>query len=441
MKVQEILDITNGELISGEITEKEYYSYQNDSRNVKPGDVFFALKTETNDGNKYINSAIKNGAEVCLIDNDEYLEPTDRIVIKVDDVLTRIQQLANTNRNKYNIPLICITGSVGKTTAKELINKVLEAKYNVLFADGNLNNHIGMPITLLRLNSKHDIVVLEAGMNHLKEIELLSNICEPTTAAITNIGTSHIGILGSKEKIKEAKLEIISGLKKDSVLYLNKDDEYLNKNVNYSNIVYYGKTDKDLEPKNIILEKNKIEFEINYSNKLYKVLVNSPGNHMVNNALLAIKIGLQHNIDIEDIISKIEEYRTIEKRLKTTKIGQATIIDDAYNASTISVKVALDVLDLYDNKKIAVLADMLEMGEYSEAEHKKVGDYIKEKNINEVISIGTNSKHYNSDIHFKTNEEAIKYIKEQNYINTDCTILFKGSNGMKLYEIINELKK
>jgi len=439
MTVKEIIDVANGTLLSGEVLDKKYYNFVNDSRKIKAGDVFFALKTETSDGNKFVDNAIEAGAGLCIIDNDEFLTKNNGVVILVEDVLKSIQKLANYNRNKYKVPVICVTGSLGKTISRELIKVVLDFSYNVLSPEGNLNNHIGLPMTLLKLNENYDLILLEAGMNHLNEIELLSNICEPNIAVITNIGKAHIGNLGSIENIKKAKLEILSGLKEEGVLFLNVDDDLL-KDVSFENIIYFGNSDPELTPFDILLMKNGISFNIYYKKVKYFVEINAPGEHMVNNSLLAIKVGLYFGINIENILSQLKNYKPFSKRLDTFKIKSATIIDDSYNASSSSVKNAIDVLALYDNKKIAILGDMLELGEYSEQEHILIRDYLKSANIDEVLSVGDFSKLYDANIHFTNNDELINYMVKKDYLNQNVTILFKGSNGMKLFNVIEALK-
>ena len=230
LTVKEILEITKGELICGAI-EKEVVSYSNDTRTIEKGDLYLGIRGEKFNGSNFYKEAIKKGAIGAIIQdiqitNKDREELKDKIIIKVNNVVEAIQEMAKAKRNKYDIPIVAITGSVGKTSTKDMVASIIEQKYNVLKTQGNLNNHIGLPLTILKLR-EHNFLVVEMGMNNLGEIRVLSNIAKPTACVITNVGTSHIGNLGSRENILKAKLEILEGMQNHGAVILNNDNDLL----------------------------------------------------------------------------------------------------------------------------------------------------------------------------------------------------------------------
>ncbi len=383
------------------------------SKEIEKGDLFLAI----NKGHDYINEAINNGAVAIIseidVDNIPY--------IKVNSSIAALGKIANYIRNKYSIPLIAITGSVGKTTTKELISLVLSKKYKVLKSLKNNNNHIGLPLTLLNLDDSYDIIVAELGMNHQGEIDYLSKICNPNYAVITNIGSAHIGNLGSKKNILKAKLEILNGMK-DGYLIINNDDKYLKK-IKYKNIIKVDKS--SLNIKNLNYQDN-IEFDIN--NIHFKI---NTYKHLLIDFLIAIRIGMIFNVDLNLISEALVEYQNSEGRLNIIK-SKYTFIDDSYNSSFESLIGGLEMLKDENKFKYIIIGDMLELGKYSYKYHKKINKYLKKFNNKQVLLIGKYTKVIKGK-HFNNVENIINYLKEN--INTDDIVYIKGSRMMHLDKI------
>ena len=410
MYLSELNNILNGIITNDALFNK----IKINSKEIEEGDLFLAI----NSGHNYIEEAINNGAS-CIISEKEL----DNIPnIKVNNSIESLGKIGNYIRNKYNITLIAVTGSVGKTTTKELISMILSTKYKVLKSEKNHNNNIGLPITLLNLNENYDVIVTELGMNHLGEISYLSKICNPDYAVITNIGTAHIGNLGSKKNILKAKLEILDGMN-NGYLLVNKKDKYLKK-LKYKNIIKVD--DKILNVKNIKYNDN-IEFDIDNIHFIFKSY-----KHILPDLFIAIKIGLMFDIDLKTMSEIIKEYRGIDGRLNIIK-NKYTIIDDSYNSSFESLVGGLDLLKGNELKYI-VLGDMLELGKYSKKYHKKINKYLKKIKNKKVLLLGEYTKNIKG-IHFDNIEEIIAYLKKN--IKNDCIIYLKGSRKMNLDKIKN----
>ena len=475
MKVKDIVKITNGKILYGD-ERIPCNHFVRDSREVKEGDVYVALKGEKFDGNDFCLDAIYNGAKVCIVSKDITAEENDEIkksnvtIIQVPDTLKALQEIATYKRIQYNIPVVAVTGSVGKTSTKDLIASVVSQKYNTLKTKGNYNNEIGLPLTILGLTDEEAMVV-EMGMNHFGEIRKLTNIAKPTVAVITNIGTAHIGNLGSRENILKAKLEILEGLQGNTVVINNDNDllyKWANENKDKYNIITYGiknkskymatdiKSFEDKSEFKVVCEKNESisdskqnvnmdsKQDINrakeegINNKIVTVPVG--GEHFILNSLCAIAVGEYLNVPTEKIINGIANLELTKKRMEilTSKAG-ATVINDTYNANYDSMKAAIIYLKEIKNKrKIAVLGDMLELGDYSKKLHEKVGEEVDES-IDILITIGKEAKYIAEKskakqiIECKDNDEAIEKLKEIQTKND--AILLKASNGMKFFEI------
>lgn len=412
MYLSELNNVLNGIITNDAIFNK----IKTNSKEIEEGDLFLAI----NSGHNYIEEAINNGAS-CVI-SEQQLDNIPNI--KIDNSIEALGIIGNYIRNKYNIPLIAVTGSVGKTTTKELISLILGTKYNILKSEKNHNNNIGLPMTLLNLNEKYDVIVTELGMNHFGEISYLSKICNPDYAVITNIGSAHIGNLGSKKNIMKAKLEILDGMN-NGYLLINKKDKYLKK-LKYKNIIKVD--DKLLNVKNIKYNDN-IEFDIDNIHFMFKSY-----KHILPDLFIAIKIGLIFGIDLKTMSEVIKEYNGIDGRLNIIK-NKYTIIDDSYNSSFESLVGGLNLLKGTELKFI-VLGDMLELGKYSKIYHKKINKYLKKIKNKKVLLLGEYTKNIKG-IHFDTIEEIIIYLKEN--IKDDCIIYLKGSRKMNLDKIKNTL--
>ena len=456
--VENILKICKGELIYGD----ENYICQNfckDTRVLEKGDVYVGIKGENFDGNTLYKEAIRKGASVCLlqgIDVDkEFIKEENCSVIIVEDTIKAIGEIANYKRNLYgkNFPVVAVTGSVGKTSTKDIVASVISKKYKVLKTEGNMNNHIGLPFTILKLKNE-EVLVIEMGMNHFGEIEYLTNIAEPNIAIITNIGTSHIGNLGSRENILKAKLEILKSKNLENVV-INNDNDLLHKwaeeNKDNYNIHTYGiKNESDMVAKNIDLKEQNSTFECVLSKEKININVPIGGEHFVYNALCALTVGNILNLDKKQIQKGIENFELTKRRMEIVKIKEnITVINDSYNASYDSMKAGLCYLkSITGERKIAVLGDMLELGEFSEELHKKVGEEFINNDIDILITVGNFAKNINEKVkelnnkkenyHFENNQEASEFLNK-NIIKGDI-ILLKASNGMRFTEILENLK-
>lgn len=416
-----------------------------DSRRVKEFDLFAALKGQKVDGHDFLEMAAKNGAAAALVSRAvDYEIPQ----IVVEDTNSALKKLAEYYRKSFDIPVIGVTGSTGKTSTKEIISSVLSQKYKVHKTQGNFNNEIGLPLTIFGMKKENQIAVLEMGMNNLGEIEQLANIARPNIGVITNIGTAHIENLGSRDNILRAKMEITTFFDDQSILILNGDDEYLSKvhkkNYVIKRVSMYNKGDYNAVD---ILNTGEegVEFKCKLRNELYKFRLNVPGIHNIYNALTSIAIGDLFNLDIKDIQQGIENYRPVGERMNIINLHQdIKIINDCYNANPDSMRAALDVLASYDRRrKIAVLGDMFELGHFSEEAHKQIGNYLKDK-CDLLVAVGDAAIHiYNeaksfvSCNYFKSKEEASSYVKS--IMKDGDIILIKASNGMKMNDITNYL--
>ena len=397
MKLSEINNILKGKINK----DVSFNKIKMNSKDITTNDVFLAI----NKGHNYIDEAINNGAVGIISEYD-----LDYPSIKVDNSILALGKIANYIRNLYDIPLIAITGSVGKTTTKELIYSVLSKKYKVLKSEKNKNNNIGCPLTLLNLDETYDIIVLEFGMNHFNEISYLSKICNPDYAIITNIGTAHIGNLGSKKNILKAKLEILDGMSNKNIIINNKD-RYLKKIRNAIKVD---------EKKLNVIYKNENEFIID------NVIFNYKYKHILPDIFIAIKVGLLFDINLKLISEAISKFEPIDGRLNIIN-REYKIIDDSYNSSYESLIEGLKSLD--NNFKYIVLADMLELGKFSIKYHKKVNKYLKKIKNKKVLLIGNYTK-YIDGIHFENLDELILFLKSN--IKKCDTVYIKGSRKFNL---------
>ena len=456
--VQDILNVTKGELITGD-KNLICKSFSKDSRKIEKGDTYIGIKGEKFDGSRFWKQALENGADCVIVENIEFTEADkenlkNKTIIKVINTLEALYEIAKFKRNLYKIPVIAITGSVGKTSTKDIVANVVSQKYKTLKTIGNNNNNIGLPFTILKLKD-HEAMVLEMGMNHFGEISLLTSIAKPDVCVITNIGTSHIGNLGSRENILKAKLEILEG-NPNSLVIINNDNDLLNewysKNSTKYSITTYGiKNESDFNAKDITLNQDGSEFSCNIKGKEINVKVPVGGEHFVLNSLCAIAVGNYLNIETSKIIKGIEKFELTKKRMDIAELKNGIkIINDAYNASFESMRATLKYLSDFNNRKIAVLGDMFELGEFSKELHEKVGKEVVKNNIDILICSGENSKYIVSKAkeegmkeeniyYFDDKEKAINLLKT--VAKQGDIILFKASNGMKFFELANIVAK
>lgn len=430
-----------------------------DTRTIKKGNLFVPLIGENFDGHIFIGEAIKKGASAILVQEDrmENIINADGVnIIQVKDTLKALTQIAHYYKSLFDIPFIGVTGSVGKTTAKDLIAGVLSGKYNVHKNIGNLNNEIGLPITLFNLEPYHDISVLEMGMSSYGEILNLVNVVYPDIAVITNIGVSHIKYFGSKENIMKAKMEITANLRKEDYLLVNGDDEYL-KNIDRRdrgyNIIFYGLSPhNDFYPVDVKnLGGRGSSFTMDIRGKPVQFKIKQLGLHNVYSGLAAIWIATQYGMTPEEIQSGLDNFELSGMRLEVINKNGIKIIDDTYNASPDSMKAAIDVLENIEaHRKIAVLGNMFEMGNFAEKGHREVGEYLANKKIDLLVTVGEMAYWISSEAEEKgfkkknifavsTNEDAINILR-RNVRNNDA-VLIKGSRGMIMEEIVRFLQE
>jgi UDP-N-acetylmuramoyl-tripeptide--D-alanyl-D-alanine ligase len=413
-----------------------------DSRNVKKGDIFFALKGDLFDGNQYALQSLENGAVLAVVDDQSLYEyPT---FFKVRNSLEILQKLANLHRKHFSIPIIAITGSNGKTTTKELIAAVLMAHYPTHFTKGNLNNHIGVPITLLDMPLTTEIAVIEMGANHQGEINDLCRIAEPTHGLITNIGKAHLEGFGGVEGVKMGKSELYKYLK-DACIFLNQLDETLvSLSLNNKKKIIYTLSEHP-DPNNAFYEiKNvptqeflKVAF-LSENGEYLSAQTHLTGHYNLGNIMSAIAVGKYFKVPGIKIKTALENYVPSQNRSQMVNYNGGKIILDAYNANPSSMEAALNNLfSIPHSNKIAILGDMFELGEEAPSEHKKIADFADNPTLSQVILIGKNFEQSALDkkwVHFNTANEAKQYFDTLPFSNS--LLLIKGSRGMKLESLL-----
>ena len=453
LQVHKLIEICQGSLLCGN-PNLEIISYSKDTRTLKQGDCYVGIKGESFDGNKFWKEALEKGASACILDSFEGKLDDDSkdTIILVQDTVKAIQDLATYVRENLNIPVIAITGSVGKTSTKDMIATVLSQKYKVLKSPGNLNGQIGLPLNILSYKDE-DVMVLEMGMNDFKQIEKLSLIAKPTIGVITNIGTAHIGILGSRENILKAKLEILEGMPKNSPLVINDDNDLLStvslKNHPITSCSVAKKA--DFQAVNIKVETGKTNFEVLHENEKLKIELPLMGEIFVSNALLAIAVGSLLNIPILQIKLGLESLNTEQNHMKFLSLkNNITLIDDTYNSNLEAVESALKTLLKYPGKRhIAVLGDILELEKFSEEIHKKIGSLKEILELDALFLQGNFSKYIKeSALENKMDPQKIFYFESQELLKKELerflkdgdVVLLKASNSMHFNFIVDFLK-
>ena len=413
-----------------------------DSRNVKKGDIFFALKGENFDGNQYTLQSLQNGAILAVADDQNLPDHPD--LFKVLDVLDTLQRLANLHRKQFSIPIIAITGSNGKTTTKELIGAVLNIHYPTHFTKGNLNNHIGVPLTLLAMPLNTEIAVIEMGANHQGEINDLCHIAEPTHGLITNIGKAHLEGFGGVEGIKMGKSELFKYLK-DGCIFLNQMDETLvSLSLDNKKKIIYTLSDQP-DPNNALYEIENLPTQeflrvafLSENGDYLSAQTHLTGNYNLGNIMSAIAVGKYFKVPGDKIKVALENYVPSQNRSQYISYKGGKIILDAYNANPSSMEAALNNLfSIPHLNKIAILGDMFELGDEAPFEHKKIADFADNPSLSRVILIGKNFEQIASEkkwVHFNTAKEAKNYFDSLPF--STSLLLVKGSRGMKLETLV-----
>ena len=427
-----------------------------DTRKIAPGSLFFALKGDKFDANTFAQKAIEAGAAYAVIDNAEYA--LGEKFLLVDDVLTALQDLARHHRRQLNIPVIGLTGTNGKTTTKELINAVLSQRFKTLATQGNLNNHIGVPLTILTIDSSHQMAVIEMGANHQKEIKLLCSIAQPTHGLITNVGKAHLEGFGGIEGVKKGKGELYDylagnpevGESESKVAFVNSDDATLlemQKARDLKNVVYYG---KNANPDNLVSGKlldNSTFLALKWNDRKsssYNVKSQLTGSYNLDNILAAICIGCFFGLNCDEINQGIEGYQPKNNRSQIMQTATNTLICDFYNANPSSMFVAIENMDkVQAAHKVMILGDMFEMGLESAIEHTSVIQKAMSAQVDERIFIGKDFSSQQTEVDntnlinttfYLTAEDAIIGLKTNPI--TNATILIKGSRGMALERLV-----
>ncbi len=441
MRPIDLIKKTNGILQDTTVDiPTSFHRIATDTRCLEKNDIFVALKGTNFDGHDYIKEAIEKGA--CMIFVEKEVEPFGIPIVKVENTDQALFDLASYYLEEYSVFAVAITGSVGKTTTKELIANILSKKYQVLKSIGNKNNRIGIPQTIFELDKKTDCLVVELGMNHRHEIDQLSNLVKPNIAVITNIGTAHIGHLGSIHNIYKAKMEIIHGMT-GGILVINGHDLRLNKlkKINCGKIkkVYKNQGNIQIE----LLEQSIFGSLLLISNgiKQKSVFFKIPGEANLENIALALSVGELLDVSFEQMVEAIEEYKPLDQRLFVEALPNGNIlINDSYNSSYESIKMDLDLLSQIKGHKIIILADILEVGKKSKSIHQKVGIYTRKIENADLYFIGEEMKHAfkksRKGLHFKNTQEWISYWKTLKNKKEHSVILLKGSRKMQLETLI-----
>ena len=446
LDIKDILEATNGRLICGE-PDFVVSEITTDSRKAGVNMLFVPIVGENHDAHDYIGSAFENGASAVITHRD-IPEREGKNIIRVMDTRTALGDIARYYKEKYNLPTVAVTGSVGKTTAKDMISSVLTMKYNTVKTQGNFNNDIGLPLTVFRLEHKHEAVVLEMGMSHFGEIHYLASIAKPDIAVITNIGMSHIEYLGSRENIYRSKMQICDFFDENGVLIVNGDDDFLSKKREDIKTVTFGIKNRNCDVLAENIEDLGIEgsrFTVMIDGEKYEITVKIAGLHNIYNALAAICVGRRMGVAAKDIVDGISNFRPTNMRMEVKHFGGITVIDDCYNAAPDSIKAALAVLgSVKSGRKIAILGDVLEMGDFAEDALYKIGENVS--GIDILVTVGKNAhfiaqgaknKGFENIKSFDTVEETIDFLSK--IISDGDNVLVKASRGMHFEKIVEAI--
>ena len=441
----EIAEVTGGTLRGGDI---EVSGVSTDTRTISRGNLFIAIRGESFNGNDFVAAAKEKGAAAALCDGEV---SADIPIIRVEDSRAAQLALARHYRDRFPVKLCGITGSVGKTSTKDMVYAVLSAKYNTLKTEGNFNNDIGLPRTLFRLDGSYGAAVIEMGMSDLGEISVLSRAAHPDIAVITNIGYCHIENLKTRENILKAKLEILDGASESAPLIVNGDDDYLgtvSADIIGRKIIRYGfGADCDVRAENITHTSDGERFELIAEGKIFAASLNIVGEHHVMNALAAFCVGRELGLSAEEIIPAFLNYEASGMRQKIERRGDITVILDCYNASPTSMRSALSVLSsMRAKRKIAVLGDMLELGDMSKQLHAMIADYIR-LNADVCFLYGAEMAACRDALTgsgvevFHSEDKDTLTARINDFLAEGDAVLFKGSRGMRMEEIAEKIQR
>lgn len=446
--VREVVEATSGQVVQA-VADQHFSGVCTDTRGIEAGCLFLALRGENFDGHNFVTTAFERGAIGAIVEEDqpEYHRPGIAIFV-VKDTLVALQQLARYHRRRFSIPLIAITGSNGKTTTKDMIGMILAQRYCVLKTEKNFNNEIGLSLTLLQLTEDHEVCVVEMGMRGAGQIKALANIAEPTIAVVTNVGTSHIELLGSQEQIAAAKRELIEALPPTGIAILNYDDSFvwaMSGSCKGKCISYGIESSATIYGSRIVYGNRNIKFNCRCFDEHFDVNLPMAGIHNVYNALAAIAVGRVLGLCGKKLQNGLSHFGGTPMRQELVDIGGITFINDAYNANPLSMERALHVLcQVGKKRKIAVLGDMLELGEWAENSHTEIGVLAAKAKLDAVVTVGHFARYiasaaaadgvpvtYSTDSH----RAAYEYLKKM--LVPGDTVLLKGSRGMTMEKVLS----
>ncbi len=444
LSVSELLTATGGTLLAGDASAR-VSAVSTDSRTAGEGALFLPLAGERFDGHDYIDKALAQGAAGCLCARAPETLRAGKFYISVPDTRLALKALAAWYRAQFDIPFVQVTGSVGKTTTKEMIASVLAQKFRTLKTDGNFNNDIGTPLTLLGLNESHEAAVIETGMDHFGEIRYLGEIVRPRIAVITNIGDAHIEFLGSREGILKAKSEIFENLAPDGVAVLNGDDALLNTVALPQRILRCGALDACGVRVSGIADRgiDGVSCTVTTARAVYRLVIPAPGRHMIYAASIAAAVGEELGLSVSEVERGVAAYEPAGSRMRVHRLSEnRRLLDDCYNANPQSMSASLRVLAASEGEKIAVLGDMKELGELTEGAHRAMGELCALLGIDRVIAVGE----YARAIAEAAGERAEWYPDAQSAagaakraFTAGSVLLCKASHSMHFEKIVEEL--
>jgi UDP-N-acetylmuramoyl-tripeptide--D-alanyl-D-alanine ligase len=430
-----------------------------DSRTVRRGEIFFAVRGERFDGHDFVSKAFDKGAVLTVVEREWYLKHAhifpDRSIVVVGSTLQALGELANIHRRKFDVPVLAITGSNGKTTTKEMVAAILSRRFKVLKTDGNLNNQIGLPLMLFRLSSDHEVAVLEMGTNHFGEIESLCRIAEPTHGLVTNIARAHLEFFGTLEGVARAKAELFRWMadsRMNGLAFVNSDDKWI---VHHSRILrkklrYGFNSRSDVVGKFLgmnELAQPSLAVTSKARAKQFQATLQASGKHNIYSALAAAAVGLEFGVGIGSIKSTLQDFPSSTQRMEILRVGKIAILNDTYNANPDSTTAALDTLRNIQCKgrKIVVLGDMLELGAHSREEHRKIGLQVADYGFGYLLAFGPESKFMavaakgkvSCTHHFKDKRSLSDQLCK--IVEKGDIVLIKGSRGMRMEEVTNTL--
>lgn len=448
ISISEIMEAVGGTMLGDGDPSVTISKVETDSRAITEGSLFIPLVGERFDGHAFLNQALEAGAAACFTQRERESYLPGKCYIKVDSTHRALRDLAKHYKKKFHIPFIAVTGSVGKTTTKDMIAAVLGEKYNVLKTEGNLNNNFGVPRTLLRLEPEHEICVVEMGMNHPGEIDYLADIVEPEAAVITNIGDSHIEHLGSRENILKAKCEVFAHLKEGGFVVLNGDDELLSTlrgKLPFETVWVGGNEGLEYRALTVSSDGERyVHCDVTTPAGAFAVDIPALGFHMIYPMLSAAAIGAHFGLTNEEIARGVLRFAPTKMRMNIISRGEnITILNDAYNANPQSMRAAVEVLSKSKSAhKMAVLGDMFELGSLAPMLHAGVGDYLGKAGIDCLVAVGENAEHMAKaaeeagvpEVYWRpTKKEALTVLEQ--VVGPDTTILVKASRGMEFEEL------